>query len=156
MTDAADCLTQWATGNWNMQPPLKITWLTTQFIWLHCTFMKLRNLKLILLVRSLPSMGPAVGPGHDTSQVHMVQNLEPVTHNSPGAFASSMHLCQVPGHVNLQAGNNAVNRVEIARFRSRHAQSVIYRAAARLWAKGLDWESAHDIANDAYQTAQVS
>lgn len=51
--------------------------------------------------------------------------------------------------------SGAFGRADIARYRSLHGNSVVYRAAARLWAHGLDWESAHDIANDAFQTAQV-
>ena len=62
---------------------------------------------------------------------------------------------QVPARVHLQA-MNPLNRSEIARYRSIHAQPVVYKAAARLWASGLDWESAHEIANDAFQTAQVA
>eukprot|EP00435_Cladocopium_sp_Y103_P074502 s863_g49.t1 len=61
---------------------------------------------------------------------------------------------EVPARVNLQAGNNSLNRAEIARYRSQHAQSVVYRAAAKLWANGLDWESAYDVAHDAYEMAQ--
>lgn len=54
------------------------------------------------------------------------------------------------------AATNPVGRAEIARFRSRHEVSVVYRAAARLYMSGLEWESAYDVASDAFQTAQVA
>ena len=87
MTQAADCLSQWATGNWDLQPPLKVNWLGAQIFYSatiisltpSCSFTLEFLWASTCSPRSLPAFGPAVGPGAETGGLDMVQNLEPVT-----------------------------------------------------------------------------
>lgn len=117
----------------------------------------LNDLKLKL--RSLPAFGPAVGPGPNTDGLDLVQNLTPVPSLPEldmfccGLESASTYPWKVPAEVRLLA-SNPLGGAELVRYKSVHAKSLVYRAAARLWACGLDWESAYTVANDAYQTAQ--
>ena len=84
MGRAADCLERWARGQWEVSPLLKVDWPETQVhtLWSGgvlaflpagvslSSFWKMR--------RSLPSLGPSVGPAQDLTGMNQVTDYRPV------------------------------------------------------------------------------
>lgn len=165
MTEAADHLTALANGTLPQHPPLPVGRTASVTVFWSLIWEEFDS----HLCRMLPSPGPAVGPGQSVPR-HRGQNLEPAAWHiqfkslsSKNYLRSIVHatylVSEKANYSHVEAPNRLDLHTERVSKRTLDAYKVkrktvhIFRAAARLWAAGVAFDRALEIATAAFDAA---
>ena len=161
MESAALCIEDLANNVVGRFPLLDVHWPGSQSLYQPVMFSWFES-----AVRFYPSGGPAVGPAVHPGPRPVGQNLEAVACSKRFSFdklffrsdifwlrwsSFNSQSSEAPNPLRLVVDRPP--RAEIVRYRSARQKEALYKAAARLWAKGIEIGKAIEIVETAMKEA---